>query len=83
VVDGKKLSGNAQTRKKGVLMQHGSIPMSMDTEMLFDLFLFSSGRIRERSRAAFSKKAVTLNQLTNREHHYDMLTQAFKEGFKK
>lgn len=83
VADGKKLSGNAQTRKKGVLMQHGSIPMSMNTEMLFDLFLFSSGRIRERSRAAFSKKAVTINQLTNREHHYDMLTQAFKDGFKK
>ncbi|CEI84373.1 octanoyltransferase LipM [Oceanobacillus oncorhynchi subsp. incaldanensis] len=82
VVDGKKLSGNAQTRKKGVLMQHGSIPMSMNTNMLFDLFVFSSEKIRERSRAAFSKKAVTINQLTNREHRYDMLTDAFKEGFK-
>lgn len=64
-------------------MQHGSIPMSMDTEMLFDLFLFSSERLRERSRDAFFKKAVTINQLTNRKYHYDMLTEAFKAGFKK
>ncbi|MBP2079303.1 lipoate--protein ligase family protein [Oceanobacillus polygoni] len=83
VVDGKKLSGNAQTRQKGVLMQHGSIPMSMNTVMLFDLFLFSSERLRERSRDAFHKKAVTINQLTNRVYQYDMLTDAFKEGFKK
>ncbi|MFD1415511.1 lipoate--protein ligase family protein [Oceanobacillus jeddahense] len=83
VVEGKKISGNAQTRKKGVLMQHGSIPMSMDTKMLFDLFVFSSEKLRERSRASFSKKAVTINQITNRIHQYEMLTDAFKEGFKK
>ncbi|MBP1968479.1 lipoate-protein ligase A [Virgibacillus natechei] len=82
VVDGKKISGNAQTRKKGVLLQHGSIPMSIDAEMLFDMFLFPSEAIKQRKRESFEKKAITIDQLTNQKHTYDMMTVAFKEGFR-
>lgn len=82
IVDGKKISGNAQTRKKGVLLQHGSIPMTMDENMLFDLFKFKSERGRERQRENFSKKAVSIEQITNKTHTYDMLKDAFLEGFK-
>lgn len=81
LVDGKKLSGNAQTRKNGVLMQHGSIPMSIDTAMLFDLFRFPSEKNRQKKREAFHQKAVTIDQLTNRQHTYNMMTSAFKKGF--
>src|SRR5690625_603500 len=63
VFDNKKLSGNAQTRKKGVLLQHGSIPMSIDSKMLFDLFKFPSERVKERQRNAFSDKAIAINQI--------------------
>ncbi|WP_249871424.1 lipoate--protein ligase family protein [Oceanobacillus saliphilus] len=83
VADGKKLSGNAQTRKKGVLLQHGSLPISIDTEMLFDLFLFPSERAKERKRSAFSKKAITIDQLTSKKHNFEMLKGAFKNGFEK
>ena len=81
VIDGKKLSGNAQTRKKGVLLQHGSIPMSIDENMLFDLFLFPSERVKERQRNAFSDKAIAINQITDKKHTYAMLTEAFYHGF--
>lgn len=83
IVDGKKISGNAQTRKDGVLLQHGSIPMTMDEEMLFDLFKFKSERARERQRENFSNKAVSIEQITQKPHTYDMLKNAFLEGFKK
>lgn len=83
VVDGKKLSGNAQTRKQGVLLQHGSIPMSMNLNMLFDLFLFRSERTKIRQRERFDQKAMTINQYTNKIHTYDMVKDAFYDGFKK
>lgn len=83
VIDGKKLSGNAQTRKDGVLLQHGSIPMSIDEEMLFDLFLFPSEAIKERKRNAFSDKAIAINQITGKTHTFDMLADAFYDGFQK
>lgn len=81
VVDGKKLSGNAQTRTRGVLMQHGSIPMSMDINMLFDLFRFPSEKSRKRKREAFHNKAITIDEVTNKKHTYEMMTTAFKKGF--
>lgn len=83
IVDGKKISGNAQTRKKGVLLQHGSVPMSMDDRMLFDLFKFSNERFRERQRESFKKKAIAINEITNKKHSYNMLKDAFLEGFMK
>lgn len=82
VVNGKKLSGNAQTRKKGVLLQHGSLPISINTTMLFDLFQFSTDKLRERQRNGFSKKAITINQLTDEKVNDEILKKAFKEGFK-
>ncbi len=81
VADGKKISGNAQTRKKGVLLQHGSIPISMNVDMLFDLFLFPSERVKERKKQAFWKKATTINQVTQRKHSYETVKTAFLEGF--
>lgn len=82
VVDGKKISGNAQTRKKDVLLQHGSIPMSMDAEMLFDLFRFPTEKVRETKRNSFSEKAITINEITNKQNTYDDLTKAFQKGFR-
>lgn len=81
IIDGKKLSGNAQVRKKDVLLQHGSIPMNINEKMLFDLFLFPSERVKERKRTSFSDKAIAINQITNKKHTYDMLAEAFYHGF--
>lgn len=81
IVDGKKLSGNAQTRKDGILLQHGSIPMSINEKMLFDLFRFPSEQVRERKRHAFSTKAIAINQITNKKYTYELLVDAFYKGF--
>lgn len=83
VVDGKKVSGNAQTRKLGVLLQHGSIPLSFDADMLFDLFKFSSEKFRERKRKAFVQKAISINDITETKHTYDSVKEAFLAGFEK
>lgn len=81
IVDGKKISGNAQLRKKGVLLQHGSIPMKFNATMLFDLFHFSSEEKRERQRKKFLEKAMSINEITNKVYTYDQLRDAFLQGF--
>ncbi len=83
LVDGKKISGHAQTRKKGVLLQHGSIPFTMNKQMLFDLFFFSDEETREKKRSAFSKKAITINETSNQPVTYEMAEKAFQKGFEK
>ncbi|WP_249317117.1 biotin/lipoate A/B protein ligase family protein [Bacillus sp. FJAT-50079] len=81
LVDGKKISGHAQTRKKGVLLQHGSLPFTIDKQMLFDLFLFSTEKLRERQRKAFSNKAIAMNEVSETKITYEMAAKAFTKGF--
>lgn len=83
IVDGKKISGNAQVRKTGVLLQHGSIPISFDIDMLFDLFKFSSEAERESKRQSFYQKATSIKEVTGRSYTYETLKEVFLKGFQK
>lgn len=83
LVDGKKISGHAQTRKKGVLLQHGSLPFTFDKQMLFDLFMFSSEQARIRKRNQFSEKAITMNEAAQKNITYEQAANAFEQGFKR
>lgn len=81
IVDGKKVTGNAQTRKQGVLLQHGSIPLKFDVDMLFDLFAFSSEQVRERQKAKFLQRAIAINDITGKTHTFTEVKEAFRAGF--
>ncbi|QOY36090.1 lipoate--protein ligase family protein [Anaerobacillus isosaccharinicus] len=81
VVEGRKVAGSAQTRQKNVILQHGSIILELDEEKLFDLFKFPNERVRERMLKGFSKKAVAINELSNREISIEEAESAFKTGF--
>ncbi|WP_117168699.1 lipoate--protein ligase family protein [Paraliobacillus sediminis] len=83
IIDGKKAVGSAQTRKKGVILQHGSIPLKVDKVKLFDLFLYSSDRLKTRARQTFGDKAVTLNDVTDQMISFDDAKIAFKKGFER
>jgi lipoate-protein ligase A len=63
VVEGRKVAGSAQTRQKSVILQHGSILLDLDADLLFELLLFPSERVRERLRRSFDGKAVAINEL--------------------
>lgn len=82
LADGKKLSGNAQTRQHGVLLQHGSIPLSFDIDMLFDLFKYNSEDIRQRQKKKFLHRATSIKELTKKDYTYDDLREAFTKAFK-
>lgn len=63
VVEGRKIAGSAQTRSRGVILQHGSILLEMDVEQLFSLLRFSSDRIKERLKTSFHTKAVSIGDI--------------------
>ncbi|MCM3320620.1 lipoate--protein ligase family protein [Cytobacillus kochii] len=81
VVEGRKVAGSAQTRQKGVILQHGSILLDLDEDKLFSLFKYSNDRVKERMQRAFSSKAVAINELTDRTITYEEAVVAFKKGF--
>ncbi|AXF54773.1 lipoate--protein ligase family protein [Salicibibacter kimchii] len=83
VVEGRKISGSAQTRQKGVIMQHGVLLIDLDAEQLFDVFLYPSERVRRRMQKAFADKAVPINDLTNEKLDVNDIRTAFTEGFER
>lgn len=46
VVEGRKIAGSAQTRQKGVILQHGSILQDIDIDELFDMFIYKNEKIK-------------------------------------
>lgn len=83
VVEGRKVAGSAQTRQKGVILQHGSILLDIDEEKLFSLFKFGNDRIKQRMMEGFKNKAVAINQLVNHPVSFEQAKDAFKIGFEK
>ncbi|MCL6586443.1 MAG: lipoate--protein ligase family protein [Anoxybacillus sp.] len=83
VVEGRKVAGSAQTRQKGVILQHGSILLDLDEEMLFRLFKYPNERVKERLRQNFKQKAVAMNELTERKITLPEAKEAFYKGFEK
>ncbi len=83
VVEGKKIAGSAQTRQKGVILQHGSILQDVDIDDLFDMFIFKNDRLKAKMKEAFVEKAVAINDLSDSHVSLTEMVVAFKEGFKK
>jgi len=81
VVEGRKVAGSAQTRQKGVILQHGSILLDIDEDKLFSLFKYSSERVKQRMQKAFKDKAVAINEISNRQIALPEAKEAFRIGF--
>ncbi|MEH7483891.1 biotin/lipoate A/B protein ligase family protein [Neobacillus drentensis] len=81
VVEGRKVAGSAQTRQKGVILQHGSILLDLDEDKLFSLFKYPSERVKERMRKAFKDKAVAINNISPRRISLEEAKEAFYKGF--
>lgn len=83
VVEGKKVAGSAQTRQKGVILQHGAILLSLNEDKLVSLFKFESEEIREQVRKGLPDKAVAIDRLTDRAITVSECLSAFSQGFEK
>ena len=81
VVEGKKVAGSAQTRQKGVILQHGSILLELDEDKLLSLFKFNSEEQKENMKRKLPEKAVAINQLAKHPITIENCVDAFKEGF--
>jgi lipoate-protein ligase A len=62
-VGGKKISGNAQTRRNGILLQHGTILYTVDLPKMFSLLKVSKEKISDKMIAAAEDRVTSINKL--------------------
>jgi lipoate-protein ligase A len=82
LVKGKKISGNAQTRKEGVILQHGTILLSVNLEKMFSLLKISDEKLKGKLIAS-AKEGVTSikNELQDKDLNIKDLKKVFRQGF--
>lgn len=74
-VNGKKVSGNAQTRKKNALLQHGTILLSADIDRMFSVLKVPSEKIRDKMISDVKQRVASLNR------SFDEVAASMKKGF--
>jgi lipoate-protein ligase A len=83
--DGRKLIGSAQLRRKGCVLQHGSLPLVGDVARICDALLFETETEREAAKIRVREHAANLADAVGREvswmHAANALAYGFAETF--
>jgi lipoate---protein ligase len=62
IVDDKKVSGNAQTRKKNILLQHGTILLDVDIDKMFTVLKVPAEKLKDKIIQDVKARVVGLNK---------------------
>jgi len=79
----KKLLGSAQVRKRGVVLQHGALPLTGDIARICEALRFESESERRRVRVRVAERATTLEAIAGRAVSWAEAAQALALGFAK
>jgi lipoyltransferase/lipoate-protein ligase len=60
MVEGRKISGNAQTRKSGLFLQHGTVLYQVDVEKMFALLSVSPEKISDKLIRSVKKRVTSV-----------------------
>jgi len=77
----KKLLGSAQVRKLGVVLQHGTLPLTGDIGRICDALVFASEDERRQARERVARRATTVEGVIGREVSWQAAAQALAQGF--
>jgi lipoate-protein ligase A len=77
----KKLLGSAQVRKRKVVLQHGTLPLTGDITRICDALHFDSEEARGQVRARVAERATTVANVLGREVTWSEAAHAMQHGF--
>lgn len=78
---GRKIAGSAQFRRGDVLLQHGSLPISLDARLFFSVLKFPSIVSRDKAMAFFSQRATCIAEMLDSNVTLPELKEALFQGF--
>lgn len=82
ITGGKKISGSAQTRRSGVLLQHGTVLYDLDVKKMFSVLRVSQEKISDKMIAAVEDRVTSVKQVSGAswEETYGAIKEAFTKG---
>jgi lipoate---protein ligase len=76
VVNGKKVSGSAQTRRKGALLQHGTLLLGVDVDKMFSILKVPSEKVRDKIIKDVKERVTSIAGTT-----FDEMASSLKTSF--
>jgi lipoyl(octanoyl) transferase len=81
VVNGKKLVGSAQARRKAGVLQHGSLPLYGDLARITRVLVFEDETDRQGAAARVLQRATTVETVLGKQPSWQEAAQAFQHAF--
>jgi len=81
VVKGKKISGNAQTRKMQTVLQHGTILLDVDVDKMFSLLRVPNEKIKDKLIADVKERVTSIKHVLGKTIAFNVVVEAMKKGF--
>ncbi|HMA83397.1 MAG TPA: biotin/lipoate A/B protein ligase family protein [Candidatus Thermoplasmatota archaeon] len=81
LVNNKKISGNAQTRKQKTVLQHGTILTDVDVDKMFRLLKVPNEKIKGKMIANVKERVTSLTHELGSDFSFEDVSNALKKGF--
>lgn len=81
LVYGKKISGSAQTRRRGVVLQHGTLMYNTDIATLAVTLKVVPEKLKDKGVKKLEERVTTISKALGRQVSRDEVVQAMIEGF--
>lgn len=78
---GKKLVGSAQARRKGGVLQHGTLPLYGDLTRITQVLVFETEEARKTAAERLLARATTVESLLGTRPEWAQAAQAFEQAF--
>lgn len=83
IINERKISGNAQTRKQKMILQHGTVLLDVDVRKMFSLLKVSDEKIRDKLITNVEERVTSIKQQLGRELSFTEVQNALIKGFSK
>ena len=81
ITNGKKISGNAQTRKAKTVLQHGTILIDVNVEEMFFLLRVPTEKIKDKLIADVKERVTSIKHVLEKKISFEEISNAIKSGF--
>ncbi len=82
-VNGRKISGNAQTRRWGVVLQHGTILVDVDIRTMFKALKVSKEKISDKHIKAVEDRVTSIGKELDHTVTFEEIASALRQGFER
>lgn len=81
IAGGKKISGNAQTRRYGVILQHGTVLVDCDVKKIFSVLKVSGVKISDKAIQSAEERVTSLKKIIGSDLSFEEVKTSLIKGF--